>query len=109
MYIVKLHIELTMAALIAKIVKKSVNTAPALYAHRSSRNRGKNYAQVIEATPRGGTQSSTGTFGNDVDIQKADSTSDIPLTHYAGKVGIMKTVTTTVSTADHLREPKMEV
>ncbi|KAG5952181.1 hypothetical protein E4U53_001452 [Claviceps sorghi] len=116
-YIVKLHVELTMASLIAKIVRKSVTSAHRhpVYPNQSSRSQGKSYAQVLEASHRGdGTQSSSGTitgtitdtYGNDVEIQKTDSTSDIPLTHYAGKISIMKTVTTSVSAADHGRETK---
>ncbi|KAG6007118.1 hypothetical protein E4U21_006302 [Claviceps maximensis] len=113
-YIVKLHIELTMASLIAKIVRKSVTSshphAP-VYANQSSRSQGRNYAQVLEASQRGGgTRSSSGTctdtFGNDVEIQKTDSSSDIPLKYFAGKIGVVKTVTTTVSTADQAREQK---
>ncbi|KAG6029565.1 hypothetical protein E4U41_000316 [Claviceps citrina] len=116
-YIVKLHIELTMAALIAKIVRKSVTNARAnpVYAHPSGRSQGKSYSQVLEPASHhrcGGTQSSTatdsGTFGNDVEIQKTDSTCDIPLTYYAGKAGIVKTVTTTVSSADHAREQQQQ-
>ncbi|KAG5984590.1 hypothetical protein E4U55_004141 [Claviceps digitariae] len=119
-YIVKLHVELTMASLIAKIVRKSVTNAHPhpVYANQSNRNQGKHYAQVIEASRyAGGTQRSTGTgsatcnetFGNDVEIQKTDSSSDIPLTYYAGKIGIVKTVTTTVSSADPVREHKGSV
>ncbi|KAG6013379.1 hypothetical protein E4U54_006833 [Claviceps lovelessii] len=110
-YIVKLHVELTMASLIAKIVRKSVTNAHAhpVYPNQSSRNQGKDYAHVLEGNQRGGgTQSSnvtcTDTYGNDVEIQKTDSASDIPLTCYAGKIGIVKTITTTVSSADQARE-----
>ncbi|KAG6235317.1 hypothetical protein E4U48_003715 [Claviceps purpurea] len=115
-YIVKLHVELTMASMIAKVVRKSVTSSgirhqPLELPKRASRFRCKKHVQIVEENQRGGMQSSsTGTgpdidaFGNDVSIQKTETSADIPLAYYTGRGGIMKTTTTTVYTADHVRE-----
>lgn len=113
-YIIKLHIELTMAALIAKIVKKTVTNTRGLYAHQPGRNPGKAYAQVSEPSERGENRSSTGTqsattLGHDVEIQKGEYVADMPLNGYSGKIAIMKTVTTTISSAGHARDHQMDV
>ncbi|GAO18009.1 uncharacterized protein UV8b_07695 [Ustilaginoidea virens] len=100
-YIVKLNIELTMASLIAKIVKRSVNHRQ-FNNHQSSRNKGRMYAKVQDPSGCVVTSSSNGnpsdTYGNDVEIQKEGNESNIPLAYFPGEAGIMRTVTTTVIT-----------
>ncbi|PNY25383.1 Uncharacterized protein TCAP_04675, partial [Tolypocladium capitatum] len=101
-YIVKLHIELTMAALIAKIVR-SRNEGHFGYPHQSTGNRRKSnthYATFPEPRASGSTANRNDTaspsFGNDTQINKGGDESDIHLSTYPGDGGIMKTVTTIV-------------
>ncbi|KAK2595464.1 hypothetical protein QQS21_006804 [Conoideocrella luteorostrata] len=104
-YIVKLHIELTMAALIAKIVQKTVKNGHSVYAHHSSRSRGRSYAKVQEPAGCGASATTAGSqsisYGNDVEIQKTSTGSTVPLAYLPGESGIMKTVTTTVIAEDN--------
>lgn len=103
-YIVKLYIELTMAALIAKIVR-SRNEGHFGYPHESTSRRRKSnthYATFPEpdnscsTANRNNTESPS--FGNDIQINKSGNESDIQLATYPGDSGIMKTVTTIVVT-----------
>lgn len=98
-----------MAALIAKIVRKAVNSGRSVYPHQSGRSNRKSYAKVHD--PAGdGTSSSAGaqsiSFGNDVEIQKSSTSSNVPLAYFPGETGIMKTVTTTV-VAENNRDYRM--
>ena len=101
-YIVKLYIELTMAGLIAKIVRIP-NEGDYGYQHHSTSHRRKSntqYATFPEPSTRCNTANRNNTespsFGNDTQINRGGDESDIQLAKYPGDGGIMKTVTTMV-------------
>ncbi|KAJ6442351.1 hypothetical protein O9K51_05909 [Purpureocillium lavendulum] len=108
-YMVKLYIELTMASLIAKIVKSGTTDRNIGYVHNSSNLRRKSHGNY---TTFPGPGSNSGTlaedsedrnFGNAVEINKTSSGSDVHLAPYPADDGIMKTVTTVVVT-EHDKE-----
>ncbi|UNI22276.1 hypothetical protein JDV02_008178 [Purpureocillium takamizusanense] len=107
-YIVKLYIELTMATLIAKIVRSSTNDRVVGFNNQSSGAYRKSHGHY---TTFPGPGSNSGTlaegddrnFGHEVEINKGSSGSDIHLSPYSGDDGILKTVTTVVVT-EHDKE-----